>query len=40
MFRGFWRRALSGGRSGAGGDRDPLDGALGRLEREVMEVVW
>ena len=38
-----WRRVLLGGllgRAAAGGDGDPLDGALGRLEREVLEVVW
>lgn len=40
MFRRSWRRTLLGGRSGLEDDRDPLDGALGRLEREVMDVVW
>lgn len=30
MFRGFW----------LGGQRDPLRAALGRLEREVMDVLW
>lgn len=34
MFNGFWRPAW------LGGGRDPLRTALGRLEREVMEVVW
>jgi predicted transcriptional regulator len=34
MFNGFWRPAW------LGGGRDPLRAALGRLEREVMDVVW
>lgn len=34
MFKGFWRPAW------LGGGRDPLRAALGRLEREVMDVVW
>jgi predicted transcriptional regulator len=34
MFNGFWRPAW------LGGGRDPLRAAFGRLEREVMEVVW
>ena len=34
MFNGFWRPAW------LGGGRDPLRTALGRLEREVMDVVW
>lgn len=40
MFKGSWRRTLLSGLSGRGGARDPLSGALGRLEHEVMEVVW
>jgi predicted transcriptional regulator len=34
MFKGSW---IS---SWIGGERDPLQAALGRLEREVMDVVW
>lgn len=34
MFKGLWRPAW------LGGGRDPLRAALGRLEREVMGVVW
>lgn len=34
MFNGFWRPAW------LGGGRDPLRTALGRLEREVMDVIW
>jgi predicted transcriptional regulator len=34
MFNGFWRPAW------LGGGRDPLRAALGRLEREVMDVIW
>ena len=39
MFKGSWRSLLSGLR-GASADRDPLGSGLGRLEREVMDVVW
>jgi predicted transcriptional regulator len=38
MFRGAWRALLGGTKHG--GKPDPLAAALGRLEREVMEVVW
>ena len=34
MFNGLWRPAW------LGGGRDPLRAAFGRLEREVMEVIW
>jgi predicted transcriptional regulator len=34
MFKGLWRAAW------LGGGRDPLRAALGRLEREVMAIVW
>ena len=39
MLKGSWRALLSG-LTGAGGRRDPLGSALGRLERQVMDVVW
>ena len=39
MFTGSWR-SLLGGLLGASHDRNPLGAALGRLEREVMDVVW
>jgi predicted transcriptional regulator len=38
MFKWAWR-ALAGGRNSAAA-RDPLGSALGRLEREVMDIVW
>lgn len=34
MFNGLWRPAW------LGGGRDPLRAALGRLEREVMDILW
>ena len=34
MFKGSWVS------SWVRGERDPLQAALGRLEREVMDVVW
>ncbi|MFL5336665.1 MAG: BlaI/MecI/CopY family transcriptional regulator, partial [Geminicoccaceae bacterium] len=34
MFKGSWFS------SWVRGERDPLQAALGRLEREVMDVVW
>lgn len=37
MFNGSWRALLAGL---TGGGRDPLDSALGHLERQVMDVVW
>jgi predicted transcriptional regulator len=40
MFKRLWRLALLSGLSGSDGERDPLGAALGRLEREVMDVVW
>lgn len=39
MFTGSWR-SLLGGLLGVSDDRNPLGAALGRLEREVMDVVW
>ena len=38
MLKGSWRAWLGG--LGAAGERDPLGSALGRLEREVMNIVW
>jgi predicted transcriptional regulator len=40
MLKGSWRTLLTGLRGAAGAGRDPLAPALGRLEREVMAVVW
>ena len=39
MFKRPWR-AFVDGLKDAGGQRDTLGMALGRLEREVMEIVW
>ena len=39
MFKRPWRAFVDGLRD-ASGQRDTLGAALGRLEREVMEIVW
>ena len=39
MLKRSWRALLSG-LSGAGALRDPLASGLGRLERQVMDIVW
>lgn len=39
MLKRSWRALLSG-LGGAGALRDPLASRLGRLERQVMDVVW